>query len=84
MLYTYQEVSDSGSFTSPYPDDVHHTQGKDGLECVLNCWIDSHYRIGADEDAAALWVCKGKHESIEYPDWVAYYGPRGGFRMDRA
>ena len=84
MKYTYQYISQSGSFVAPYPNDVQYASSRADLERALNYWEDQHWRCGSDRTYACLWVAVGIHDSMEYPDWIAYHGPRGGFNMDRA
>ena len=84
MKYTYQEVSESGSFSMPYPDDVKHANSKRELESALCKWENEHYRVGSDETMASLWVSIGLLKDIEYPDFIAIHGPRGGFQLSQA
>ncbi len=76
MKYTYQCVSESGSFAPPYPDDIAHADGERELIAALEYWTGQHRRVGSDMNDASLWVCHGTHDSIEYPDFIAY--PRIG------
>ena len=81
MRYTYQEISESGSFGAPYGDDIKHANGKEELERALGRWEYEHERVGADGRDATLNVWIGTLDDVTdiYPDMQAYYGPRGGF-----
>jgi len=84
MNYTYQEISESGSFSNPYPDDVKHAKNKTDLRLALARWEYSHYQAGSPEECASLWVCIGTYGDIEYPDFIVGRGPRGGVVFSRA
>ncbi len=86
MKYTYQRISDSGSFSSPYPDDVEHASSKRELARALDRWADEHDRCGVDREAAFLniWVGHHDHANPNGFDLFAYEGRRGGFVMERA
>ena len=81
MNYTYQLVSDSGSFCAPRGRDVEHGTKKDAAS-ILDHWKDDHYRAGADPAGASLLAWKGRHDDVTdlYPDFEVKAGPRGGAR----
>lgn len=80
MNYTYQTISESGSFSDPSGTDVHHAANLAFLKWDLSNWIDSHDRVGASPSDACLMVWKGRHSDITdvYPDFILRRGSRGG------
>lgn len=85
MVYTYQELSESGSFAHPDPDAVRVARSHAELELALTRWEDAHARVGSDLADACLWVWVGRvpRELRMLPDMIATRGPRGGFRLRR-
>lgn len=79
MKYTYQEISESGNWSMPQPEDVHHASSKKELRRALEGWADQNERYNDRRDAS-LMVWKGTHEDVTdlYPDFVLKVGPRGG------
>jgi hypothetical protein len=80
MNYTYQETSESGSFSQPWGNDVSHASSIKELRHALERWQDSHNRVGSDERDASLVVWKGTLEDVTdvYPEFILKPGPRGG------
>ena len=83
-MYTYQEVSESGSFSNPEGTDVGHARNKRDLRRALERWQDSHDRVGSDEQLASLIVWRGELDDVTdvYPDFEVKPGPRGGARFE--
>ena len=83
-MYTYQTVSESGSFGSPEGSDVEHARNKRDLRRALERWQDAHDRVGSDEQLASLIVWKGEFDDVTdvYPDFEVKPGPRGGARFE--
>jgi hypothetical protein len=83
-MYTYQTVSESGSFSSPEGSDVEHARSKRDLRRALERWQDDHGRVGSDEQLASLVVWKGELDDVTdvYPDFEVKPGPRGGARFE--
>jgi hypothetical protein len=83
-MYTYQTVSESGSFSTPEGSDVEHAQNKRDLCRALERWQDAHDRVGSDEQLASLIVWKGELDDVTdvYPDFEVRTGPRGGARFE--
>jgi hypothetical protein len=83
-MYTYQTISESGSFSSPEGADVGHARNKRDLRRALERWQDSHDRVGSDEQLASLIVWKGELDDVTdvYPDFEVKPGPRGGVRFE--
>jgi hypothetical protein len=84
IMYTYQTVSESGSFSNPEGSDVEHAQNKRDLRRALERWQDDHGRVGSDEMSASLIVWKGELGDVTdvYPDFEVRPGPRGGARFE--
>lgn len=82
MLYTFIEVSESGSFSNPYPGDERIAHSKEELDTALSQWEYEHERVGSPAEYASLFVYKGC-EVTDYPDFRAIHGPRGGFYLVR-
>ena len=80
MTYTYQKLSESGSFAHPEGGDVGRAETKAELRLVLEDWAYWHRRVGADERQAVLRVWIGVLHDVtdQYPDFDMVYGPRGG------
>jgi hypothetical protein len=80
MKYTYQETSESGSFSNPAGSDVSHASSLPQLRRALERWQDSHGQVGSDEKDASLMVWKGELDDVTdvYPDFVLKSGVRGG------
>jgi len=85
MNYTYQTMSESGSFSSPEGTDVQHATSKRQLRNALERWQDTHSRVGSDECQASLLVWRGTHEDVTdmYPDLEVATGPKMGARFNR-
>ena len=79
MNYTYQEISDSGNFAMPQPDDVSHATSKRELRLALERWADTNERYNDRKDAS-LMVWKGHHDDVTdlCPDFEIRVGPRDG------
>jgi hypothetical protein len=80
MKYTYQTISESGSFSAPWGDDVEHASSVRELRRALEHWQDSHNRVGSDEQDASLMVWKSELDDVTdiYPEFILKGGPRGG------
>jgi len=78
MKYTVQLMSESGSFSCCYPDDVEYADGMEGLRELLDYWTGQHEKVGSDATEASLWVHVGYIDSFDYPDFIVAQGPRGG------
>lgn len=80
MNYTYQECSNSGSFSQPNGTKVNHATSKRQLVSALEYWQDSHSRVGSDERDASLLVWKGTLDDVTdvYPDFEVTSGLRMG------
>lgn len=80
MNYTYQEISESGSFGHPMGDDVNHASNLRELSRALEHWQDAHDRVGSDPQLASLMVWKGTLDDVTdiYPEFELKPGPRGG------
>lgn len=78
--YTVQLHSLSGSFASPWGDDVKHATSRAHVRELVEDWADEHPRIGADRVDAHALVWKGRLDDVTdaYPDWELTVGPRGG------
>ncbi len=83
MKYTYQTISESGSFSSPEGTDVSHASSKRDLRRALERWQYSHSRVGSDETQASLLVWKGELDDVQdvYPDFEVTSGPKLGARF---
>ena len=80
--YSYQNVTESGSFTNDSL--TYHARTKNELDCALSNWEAMHSRVGSDPEYAQLYVwygCYNEQTVPEYPDAIAYRGPRGGFNI---
>lgn len=80
MRYTFQTVSESGSFAFPNGTDVRHASSLRDLRWFLDSWMDEHDRVGSDSRDAHLMVWRGHLEDVtdQYPDFELRLGPRGG------
>lgn len=81
MKYTYQELSNSGSFASPYGRDVKYVRNKAELLRAFNEWCIAHWRVGSSASDAVLRVWKGDwlpDVTDIYPDFDITEGKRGG------
>ena len=85
MIYTYQEVTESGSFASPEGTNVLYAKNRGTLEAALYFWKRAHEQVGTDPGQASLLIWVGYLADVTdaYPDYEAKSGPRGGFRMNR-
>ena len=73
------------SYAVPYPDDVEHF---DSLRAAKDAFwsradFDPYYPC-VDKDTTEMWISFGVHESIEYPDRIIKFGPRGGIVVEYA
>jgi hypothetical protein len=84
MYVTVQLHSLSGSFASPWGNDVEHSTMAQAND-LLRDWSDEHARIGSDRTDAHALVWVGHHDDVTdlYPDWEFTLGPRGGIRRQR-
>ena len=78
--YTFQTISECGSFAAPQGDDVHHASSLEVLRSHLETWREEHDRVGSDCEAASLLVWKGDLDDVtdQYPDFEMRLGPRNG------
>lgn len=78
--YTYQTLSDSGSFAAPAGDNVHHCRAIVQLKAAFEDWARVHRRVGAPDDCAVVRVWIGNLVDVTdvYPDFDLMRGPRGG------
>jgi len=85
MKYTYQLMSDSGSFGVPEGDDVRDGR-KVSAENLLDSWEREHDRVGSDRKDAYLlaWIGRIGNTTDVYPDYEVHRGPRGGLVWSRA
>ena len=83
-MYTFQQLSDSGSFGYPEGTEVHYASSLQGLRFRLADWAAVHERIGSDSREAVIRVWKGRVPDVTdvYPDFDLRYGPRGGIRRE--
>lgn len=83
MIYTYQETSESGSFSCPNGADVSYANSKADLAWALDSWRGQYNRVGSDPDYASITVWKGRLADVQdlYPDFIVLAGPRGGARF---
>lgn len=81
MKYTYQELSESGSFGSPYGNDVKYARNKSELFRAFDDWRREHWRVGSSASDAVVRVWKGEwlaDVTDIYPDFDITGGKRGG------
>jgi len=85
MNYTYQECSNSGSFSPPNGTNVSHATSKRQLVRALEYWQAWHNRVGSDEREASLLVWEGTLDDVTdiYPDFEVKTGPRMGVTFTR-
>ena len=78
--YTIQLHSLSGSFASPWGNDVRHASSLSKVHGLLEDWADAHCTVGAEATDAHALVWYGEHEDVTdlYPDFELTIGPRGG------
>ena len=82
--YTVQLNSLSGSFASPWGNDVRHACGLSDVRETLQDWADEHDTVGAERTDAHALVWHGTHDDVTdlYPDFELTIGPRGGIRRE--
>lgn len=83
MYYTVQCQSESGNFSCPYPEDIEICNGLKEVYRIFDYWRSQHDDTGADDKLASIWVCYGKNNSIEYPDFIVKLGKRNGIIKER-
>ena len=79
--YTFQKVSNSGSFAAPDGrQGLCRSSNKRDAGLFMGNWRASHRNVGADERDAELLVWCGRHRDVTdlYPDYRIVSGPRGG------
>lgn len=77
MNYTTLCVSESGSFSND-SESVEIVKSIPQLKKLMRAWITVHEQVGSDTADASIWVKRGIHESIDYPDFIITLGKRGG------
>ena len=78
MRYTYQTLTESGSFSAPWGDDVGHASSTAELRSALECWTGEVSAV-ADEPAwLRVWIGHEDDVTDLYPDFELFQGPRGG------
>ena len=78
MRYTYQTLTESGSFSAPWGDDVGHADSLDQLRAALDWWAGEVSAL-ADEPAwLRVWMGHETDVTDLYPDFEVFQGPRGG------
>lgn len=88
MKYYYQEITESGSFAYPMPDDYSTCEGMDGLRRAFDRWLDT-VRQYSDEPVS-LVVFKGEPDTEclypcdDCPDFIIESGPRDGMIINRS
>jgi hypothetical protein len=77
-MFTYQEVSQSGSFSPPSGTDVHHAHSSDDVEAALEEWGYTHDKVGSRREDASLLVWNGELKDVTdfYPDFEVCYEMR--------
>ena len=71
------------SYTTPYPDEVEHFSGLKQAKDIFWARSDFDPYYPCVDETSEMWVVFGVHDSIEYPDCIIKFGPRGGIVIER-
>jgi hypothetical protein len=80
MDYTYQKLTESGSFGNPEGTEVKYAKNKATLRDAMYKWGRAHEQMGTTDEYAYIYVWKGALDDVtdQYPDFKVRFGPHDG------